>query len=147
MLEHPRHFVVDLRSLSASGIAKVTPLPADHLLQPDKMYAMLPMARGNAAGLSPDEARRVLATASRMLKLRSVHCSFLRALLRMRAVGPAEKGNKVAAGEERKQGGMAEEMEQRAEILMRQYSSKRWKPSLGTIVEKSFEKRVPHWLF
>ncbi|KAG0466795.1 hypothetical protein HPP92_017741 [Vanilla planifolia] len=35
---------------------------------------------------------------------------------------------------------------QPAVILRRQYSSKGWKPGLGTIAER-LEKKIPHWLF
>ncbi|KAI0529435.1 hypothetical protein KFK09_001984 [Dendrobium nobile] len=42
----------------------------------------------------------------------------------------------------------SELMEGGSEILLqRQYSSKGWKPSLGTIEEWSLVKKVPHWLF
>ncbi|KAH0470195.1 hypothetical protein IEQ34_001753 [Dendrobium chrysotoxum] len=42
----------------------------------------------------------------------------------------------------------SELMEDGSEILLqRQYSSKGWKPSLGTIEEWSLVKKVPHWLF
>lgn len=95
MLDHPHHFVVDVRLLSAGDSFKVTPLPADHMLEIDKAYAVLPMPRGKEG---------------------------------------AKMGEWHAEG--------------RAELLMRQYSSRRWRPSLGTIQEMSLEpKKVPHWLF
>ncbi|CAL9103047.1 unnamed protein product [Musa acuminata var. zebrina] len=147
MLEHPHQFVVDVRSLSA-GNSKAAPLPADYMLEPDKVYVMLPVARGKAARLSADEARRVLALASRLrLKQRSASAApFLR-----------EKGKKAAAERKQEEDSRGEDVgakmegvegwpsSERPEFL-RQFSSKRWAPTLGTIVEKSMEKKVPHWL-
>ncbi|URE04976.1 hypothetical protein MUK42_19951 [Musa troglodytarum] len=128
MLEHPRQFVVDVRSLSAAN-SKAAPLPADYMLEPDKVYVMLPVARGKAARLSADDARRAQALASRSrLKQRSASAAPFLSVLSARTEAPAEeKGKKAAA-------------------FLRQFSSKRWAPTLGTIVEKSMEKKVPHWL-
>ncbi|URE04979.1 hypothetical protein MUK42_19951 [Musa troglodytarum] len=122
MLEHPRQFVVDVRSLSAAN-SKAAPLPADYMLEPDKVYVMLPVARGKAARLSADDARRAQALASRSrLKQRSASAAPFLSVLSARTEAPAEPE------------------------FLRQFSSKRWAPTLGTIVEKSMEKKVPHWL-
>ncbi|URE04978.1 hypothetical protein MUK42_19951 [Musa troglodytarum] len=121
MLEHPRQFVVDVRSLSAAN-SKAAPLPADYMLEPDKVYVMLPVARGKAARLSADDARRAQALASRS---------------RLK-----QRGEDVGAKMEGVEGWSSSG---RPEFL-RQFSSKRWAPTLGTIVEKSMEKKVPHWL-
>ncbi|URD82073.1 hypothetical protein MUK42_02309 [Musa troglodytarum] len=122
MLEHPRQYVLDLRSLSA-GNSNAAPLPADHMLEAGEAYVMLPMARGRATGLSTGEARRVLAAATRSMRnMRQPTCT--------RAVGEVE----------------SERAEWPAEEFERQHSSKRWKPSLGTIEEERLERKVPHWL-
>ncbi|XP_009401639.2 uncharacterized protein LOC103985613 [Musa acuminata AAA Group] len=158
MLEHPHQFVVDVRSLSA-GNSKAAPLPADYMLEPDKVYVMLPVARGKAARLSADEARRVLALASRLrLKQRSASAAPFLRVLGARTEAPAEEKGKKAAVEMKQEedsrgedvGAKLEGVEgwpssERPEFL-RQFSSKRWAPTLGTIVEKSMEKKVPHWL-
>ncbi|KAG6536563.1 uncharacterized protein LOC122005891 [Zingiber officinale] len=149
MLEHPREFVVDLHALTAAkGTNYVTPLPADHLLDPDKVYVMLPMApRKAAVGLSATEARQVLAVAKQLAKPAR---SFLRVLGgQPKVVGPTKEKEKVVEEEAYAVGEVTEWCsDQETEVLMRQYSSRRWKPSLDTIVEKSLEKqKVPHWLF
>lgn len=152
MLEHPSEFVVDLHALTATNSTKVTPLPADHLLDPDKAYVMLPMApRKTAVSLSATEARQVLAVAKQIAKPTR---SFLRVLggQPKAVVGPTKEKGKVVEGEALATGYAVGEVtewcSEETEILMRQYSSRRWKPSLDTIVEKSLEKKkVPHWLF
>ncbi|CAL9125336.1 unnamed protein product [Musa textilis] len=132
MLEHPRQYVLDLRSLSA-GNSNAAPLPADHMLEAGEAYVMLPMARGRATGLSTGEARRVLAAATRsMRKMRQPTCT--------RAVGEVESERAEWP---------AEEFEEGTEFFRRQHPSKRWKPSLGTIEEERLErKRDKHrtWL-
>nr|CAD1828548.1 unnamed protein product [Ananas comosus var. bracteatus] len=46
MLEHPQQFVIDVNSLTTACGTKVTPLPADCMLDPGKVYAIVPMTRG-----------------------------------------------------------------------------------------------------
>ncbi|CAL9130765.1 unnamed protein product [Musa acuminata var. zebrina] len=124
MLEHPRQYVLDLRSLSA-GNSNAAPLPADHMLEAGKAYVMLPMAHGRATGLSAGEARRVLAAATRsMTKMQQPPCT--------RAVGVTESERAEWP---------AEEFEEGTEFFRQQHSSKRWKPSLGTIEEESLERK------
>ncbi|WOK96085.1 hypothetical protein Cni_G04792 [Canna indica] len=141
MLEHPHQFVVEVHLSSfstagAGGSNKVTPLPADHTLEPEKLYAMLPMARKKAAAtlLSAREVRQILLSLAR----------------------PAPGGSAAllpnVAGEESGQAGRVELPESdlfdgRPENWGGKYWSKGWKPSLRTIEEVQLIKRIPHWLF
>ncbi|XP_008786364.1 uncharacterized protein LOC103704729 [Phoenix dactylifera] len=155
MLEHPRQFVVDMQSLSA-GATKVTPLPADHTLDTNKIYLMLPMTRRK---VSADEARRILSLARSVLRSRSLPFwaknHGLVPGICMEGVGEKEKavpaGRKDDSLMEREEAGGAEESPEvfgaRSEFLGRTVSGKGWKPSLRTIEEKALERKVSHWLF
>ncbi|XP_074569379.1 uncharacterized protein LOC141826023 [Curcuma longa] len=152
MVEHPHEFVVDLCLLAAANYtSKVIPLSADHMLEPSKVYVMLPMAGTMAsAGLSTVEARRALAMARQTM--RSSTRGFLGVLGggSKEAIEAPTTEEKSKAGE--RKASMAEYGEgaaARPEVLIRQqYLCPRWRPSLDTILEMSLEKhKVPHWLF
>nr|XP_010938299.1 uncharacterized protein LOC105057398 [Elaeis guineensis] len=155
MLEHPRLFVVDMQSISA-GETKVTPLPADHTMDPDKCYLMLPMT---SKKVSAEEARRILSLARSVLRSRSLPfwAKNLSLVPGICMAGVDEKEKEVLGG--RKDDGLMEREEMggaewslevfgaEREFLRRQFSSKGWKPSLCTIEEKALERKVSHWLF
>ncbi|KAG1371337.1 hypothetical protein COCNU_16G004310 [Cocos nucifera] len=155
MLEYPRQFVVDMQSISASA-TKVTPLPADHTLDPDKSYLMLPMT---SRKVSADEARRILSLARSVLRSRSLPfwAKNLSLVPGICVAGVDETEKEVLGG--RKDDGLMESEEVGGvewspevfgagpEFLRRQFSSKGWKPSLRTIEEQALERKVAHWLF
>ncbi|XP_022953412.1 uncharacterized protein LOC111455974 [Cucurbita moschata] len=160
MLEHPRHVVVELRS-SAVTEKRPTPLPADLKLDLKKVYMMLPIRGGKPVSLSSEEIRRVILCANSALRSRSLLLSSSKVLpwlARARsattptttgAVGvDVKKKDLTMIGEEmRWETEMAMAAEGRPEYLSRQLSGKAWKPSLDTIKEKKFEKKLSHWLF
>lgn len=149
MLEHPGNFVIEFRPTSTS---KLLPLAADYRLDPQKVYLMVPMARGKGSGVSVEEARRIVLGARPMM-IRSMKFP----LVGMCMVGASTRKEMMVGdlnGESMGGAGNVEEMEisiegieKEAKFLCRQYSSKGWKPSLGTIQERNFEKKTPHWLF
>ena len=127
MVEHPCHFVVDARLLSAVGSAKVAALPADDVLDGDGVYVVLPATRGR---VSADEARRVLAAS--------------RTLPRSRSMPSGAREQQDEATATRASGFGDYQPEFLSQELKR---SGPWKPSLKTIQERSLPKKVPHWLF
>ncbi|XP_078160079.1 multidrug resistance protein ABC transporter family protein [Carex rostrata] len=130
MLNHPNHYVIDSHLVPTKG-TKLNPLPADHVLDPNKVYLLLPVTRGK---LSAEEARRVLASA-RSTKRLTRSCS---APISPEVV-EIETSPMIA--------GVLEEVPEFMTVS-RQLSCKGWKPSLGTIVETTgSQKKVPHWLF
>ncbi|KAJ4764449.1 multidrug resistance protein ABC transporter family protein [Rhynchospora pubera] len=131
MLDHPNHYVIDSHLVPTQG-TKLNPLPADHILDPSKVYILLPVTRGK---LSAEEARRVLSS-TRSSKRLTRSCSA--------PISPV-----VAEMETSSNLTIAGILDERPEFMMasRQLSCKGWKPSLGTIVETGSSKKVPHWLF
>nr|GEW17682.1 hypothetical protein [Tanacetum cinerariifolium] len=63
MLEHPQQVVVEFQRLKNG--TKPKPLPADMLLETNKVYMMIPKKRGNS--LSTEDARRLLLRANVIL--------------------------------------------------------------------------------
>ncbi|CAD5181367.1 unnamed protein product [Musa acuminata subsp. malaccensis] len=127
MLDHPRQVVAEVQLISggSGSSAELTrPLPADHVLNPEKVYAMLPMARKKAGALSAEEVRRILASLGGTPRRSDMKDVVLTA---NEAVGRREWPV--------------------PEFLMRQHSSKRWKPSLLAIEEGHPMRKLPHWLF
>ncbi|GMH02322.1 hypothetical protein Nepgr_004161 [Nepenthes gracilis] len=160
MLEYPQQAVIELKS-AAPG-TRITPLPADKLLEVRKFYLMVPIRRGKPLALSSQEAHQILLRANSVL--RSSSTSFSSKLLALFSPCPAsgEYGRRFAVGEGEKLAvaeGLGNE-EKKADFdvteglvggpdyLSRQLSGRRtWKPSLDSIREKDAEKRVSHWLF
>ncbi|XP_058076913.1 uncharacterized protein LOC131225403 [Magnolia sinica] len=156
MLDHPQQFVIEFQSIVAGH--RPAPLPADQMLEIDKVYLMLPMKRGKAAAFSVDETRRIMDWARFALGSRSFSTTG-RILTLLAAVCPMARGK----GEEtmlRRKDGLVEKEEEgegpeflpenldgRPEFSSRQLSGKGWKPALDTIKEKGIEKKVSHWLF
>ncbi|KAJ3694887.1 hypothetical protein LUZ60_000264 [Juncus effusus] len=133
MLDHPNHYVIDSH-LVPTNSTKLTPLPADHVLETCKVYLLLPVTHGK---LSVDEARRVLALARSSKRLRRSSSALM----------PS-----VAEETERRImnltiPGVSDHQPDQFLTMSRQLSCKAWKPSLGTIVETGLVKKVPHWLF
>lgn len=118
---------------------------------------MLPIRGGKPVSLSSEEIRRVLLCANSALRSRSLLLSSSKVLpwlararsTTTRAVGvDVKKEDSTTIGEEmRWETEMAMATEGRPEYLSRQLSGKAWKPSLDTIKEKKFEKKLSHWLF
>ncbi|XP_051213519.1 uncharacterized protein [Lolium perenne] len=120
MVEHPCHFVVDARLVSAVGGAKVAALPADDVLHGAGVYVVLRAIRGR---VSTDDVRRVLATASRP------------------QAGRQEQRDEAPTRVE----GLGYNL---PEFLSREMTSRgAWKPSLKTIEELWQPRKIPHWLF
>ncbi|KAM0830873.1 hypothetical protein ACQ4PT_065926 [Festuca glaucescens] len=125
MVEHPCHFVVDARLVSTGVAAKVAALPADNVLHGAGVYVVLPAIRGR---VSADEARRVLATASRPLA-------------QYQKAGGQEQRDEAPTRIE----GLGYHQ---PEFPSRQMTSRgAWKPSLKTIEELGQPRKIPHWLF
>ncbi|XP_072985213.1 uncharacterized protein [Typha latifolia] len=148
MLEHPGQFVIDVHSLAAAK-TRVAPLPADHKLEPEKVYVMLPMVRGK---VSADEARRVLSTTRSLMRTRSMPSPAVTTSLfsckRVKEDKKKDKKEIINVKVDQKVTWSTEVFEERPEFLSRQFSSKGWKPSLRTIEEKGLTpNKVPHWLF
>lgn len=122
-----------------------------------KVYMMLPIRGGKPVSLSSEEIRRVLLCANSALRSRSLLLSSSKVLpwlararsTTTRAVRvDVKKEDSTTIGEEmRWETEMAMATEGRPEYLSRQLSGKAWKPSLDTIKEKKFEKKLSHWLF
>lgn len=122
---------------------------------------MLPIRGGKPASLSSEDIRRVLLCANSALRSRSLLLSsskvlpwFARACTattttastttrEYRADTKKELDVVKMEGEEVEW----ETVEGRPEYLSRQLSGRGWKPSLDTIKEKKFEKKLSHWLF
>ncbi|GMN52324.1 hypothetical protein TIFTF001_021469 [Ficus carica] len=163
MLEHPQQAVVEFQPAVAGKRPK--PLPADKKLETKRVYVMLPMKRGKAAALSPDDIRRVLLAANTALRSRQFYSvKFLPMFARIcPAVSVAAPKKEEEWSETTTTSFIEEEKiryvslesfslelegESRPEYLSRQLSGRGWKPSLDTIEEKiKVEKRVSYWLF
>ncbi|KAM0954435.1 hypothetical protein DsansV1_C01g0011001 [Dioscorea sansibarensis] len=149
MLDHPQQCVAELQLVSSGGTPKAMPLPADHWLDPKKVYVMLPISGNKAATL--DKARRILSVTRSVFRSQSfpmIGGAFIAGLANKekqfrkedKEDGKQEKGSVLEWS--------PEVFEERPEFLSRQFSSKGWRPGLGTIEEKELEmKKVPHWLF
>lgn len=177
MLEYPQQVVVEIdhhqlhATTTGSGGGnnynkkKLIPLPADKQLEMNKVYLMLPIKRGKkptatAAALSSEEARRLLMTASTVLKssktlAASSFTGFLPLFARM--CSAQAQAHEIAqikristttdTEEENKTDFFDEIVEGRPEFLSRQFSGKGWKPSLDTITEKNSKSKVRYWIF
>ncbi|KAL5210641.1 hypothetical protein ABZP36_006264 [Zizania latifolia] len=155
MMDHPRHFVVDVRDLQqrrqqqkGNGAAgKVTPLPADHVLGAGGVYVLLPATRGK---VSAEEARRAL-TASRSLARSRSMPGGLRRKLSSKKTRESDGDDANGAANRTAETATAARPdgfeEHRPEFLSRELSCKGWKPNLITIEERVVPKKVSHWLF
>jgi PADRE domain len=130
MLNHPNNYVIDSHLVPSKG-TKLNPLPADHILEINKVYLLLPMTRGK---LSAEEARRILASSQPTKRLKR-SCSA--------PISPVPTETERSLNFT-----IPSILEDRPEFMSvnRQLSCKGWKPSLGTIVEMGSSKKVPHWL-
>ncbi|KAJ0978597.1 hypothetical protein J5N97_014071 [Dioscorea zingiberensis] len=129
MLEHPSHFVFDLQALSGHATT-AAPLPADHELDPHKIYVVLP-----SSGATVEKARRRVSGGASVLRSWSfpvISCGF------RSGEGEEETGYNVKAR-------CSTEVQSEREGLLRSRAG--WKPSLGTIEERVLEKKVFHCLF
>lgn len=133
MLDHPQEFVVEL---NRRATAKPTPLPADHELDPAKVYLMIPMRQAKKAAtvaakaMAEEEARAVLAKGWNQ-PLMMMRCTKINTI-DQQIVITHNSGVLV--------GGLVEE-EEKPEFLSRQFSSKRWRPNLDPIEEKVVQRR------
>lgn len=104
MLEYPQQMVIEFCAINTNGTGsgnvykRPAPLPADKRLEMNKVYVMIPVRRGKAAGalISSEEARTILLRATSLLKSKSLVSSsslggggFLPLLGRMCAAGIA----------------------------------------------------------
>ncbi|KAJ7977646.1 Multidrug resistance protein ABC transporter family protein [Quillaja saponaria] len=159
MLEHPQQVVVEFHS--AMNQKRPSPLPADKKLEMNKIYLMIPMKRGKPAGLTTEEARRILLIVNSLIRSQFALSSskYLPLFARMcPAAGMITEPDKCVIQKKEKTEKEAERyvnfsdflpemMEETPEYLSRQLSGKGWKPSLDTIKEKKVDKRITHWLF
>lgn len=153
MLEHPQQLVVEFHS--AVNQRRPNPLPADHNLQTNSIYLMIPMKRGKPLGLNAQDARRFVL----LLNSAGLHSRFVPWVARM-----CHHPSAVAAGHVTQKKPRLSEKEQtdeirrnvfpeeilqpeRPEYLSRELSGKGWKPSLDTITEKKIDTKISHWLF
>ena len=72
MLECPQQVVVDLNSSSNNTQKRLSPLPADKVLEVGRIYLMVPIRRGKPAHLSPQEAHHILLRVNSMLRSKSL---------------------------------------------------------------------------
>ncbi|KAG9156939.1 hypothetical protein Leryth_009005 [Lithospermum erythrorhizon] len=164
MLEYPQQLVFEVQASS-----KTVAMPADKMLEKNKVYLMAPMRRGRPAALSSEEMNRILSNANCFMKSKSFVSSsegliplFARiwqaggiihghgggdgGFVEGQRVADAKKKSMVIVrSEELKEEIFAEFLEGRPDYLSKQLSGKGWKPSLNTINEKSVKTKVPHW--
>ncbi|MQL84831.1 hypothetical protein Taro_017333 [Colocasia esculenta] len=158
MLEHPQQFVVEFSSLLSGS--KASPLPADHKLEPGRVYVMLPIKPGKPSTLSAAEARQVVSRSRSVLRSSSFPSSSSSSSSKSGPLGNwgrPEPGVSNAEGEEGNKAKPEEKMSaiefpsqafgEVPEFLSKQLSGRLWKPSLHTIVERAPPRKVSHWLF
>ncbi|KAE8679592.1 Cyclin dependent kinase C [Hibiscus syriacus] len=158
MVEHSQQVVVEFNA--AINQKRPIPLPADHKLDVEKPYVMLPVKRGKPLTLSSEEAHRVLLIAKSVLRSKSLLSSspnFLPLFSRICTANDSFDGvghkflkHKKESADKRSAGVrcltelLPEGLESTAQYLNRQCSGKGWKPSLDTIKEKKVETTVKH---
>ncbi|XP_039136374.1 uncharacterized protein LOC120273736 [Dioscorea cayenensis subsp. rotundata] len=121
MLDHPSHFIFELRRPLSGHACMPQPLPADHELDPHKFYAVLPF-NGDEAH---EEARRRL----------SGNGSFLRWwCFPVNSCGLMSSGEEEEEEEYIKVRCSTEVMNEKARLMR---GRRGWKPSLGTIQERA----------
>ncbi|XP_010679362.2 uncharacterized protein LOC104894753 [Beta vulgaris subsp. vulgaris] len=157
MLEYPQQVVVDLKS---STQKRPTPLPADEILEFDKIYLMVPLRRGKPAQLSPQEAHQILLRVNAMLRSKTLLSSskFLPLIAKICPTTTlnehyyckfASSKKEVLLESEEKNMNDDEGLNiiEKPDYLSRQISGKSWKPSLDTIEEKKNEiKKASNWV-
>ena len=154
MLEHPQQVVVEFQPIKNG--TKPKPLPADMLLETNKVYMMIPKKRGNS--LSTEDARRLLLRANVILdtgSFVSAYTGFLPLFARMCPAAVVKSKKKEHKDEKvlvvSKPASFRDlglDLEERGEyVLSRQLSMKNtWKPSLDTIKEKGVKAKICHCL-
>ncbi|XP_057517080.1 uncharacterized protein LOC130798207 [Amaranthus tricolor] len=153
MLECPQQVVVDLNSSSNNTQKRLSPLPADKVLEVGRIYLMVPIRRGKPAHLSPQEAHHILLRVNSMLRSKSLVNNSNKFLPLFAKICPAnnnieDKNCKfVVSKKEVDEDGLDDVVDQKLDYLSRQVSGKGWKPSLDTIEEKKDEiKKVSNWV-
>ncbi|XP_057725114.1 uncharacterized protein LOC130940861 [Arachis stenosperma] len=157
MLEHPQQVVVEFDSALTTKQKRPTPLPADKMLQMNKVYLMLPVKKGKPVSLTSHDGRRILLAVNSALRSKEIVCSSRLVPWLLRLAG-GEGGTRDAGGGVRRREEETVRCEiseflmpemMRPEYLSRQLSagSNGWRPSLDTIKEKKIEKKLNHWLF
>ncbi|KAM0947602.1 hypothetical protein DsansV1_C07g0069181 [Dioscorea sansibarensis] len=124
MLDHPSHFVYELRQPLSGDSRTPTPLPADHELDPHKLYAMLPFNGGEVY----EEVRRGLSGGGSFLRWWSFPVISCGGLMR----SGEEEYMKVRCS--------TEVLNERTRVMR---SRRAWKPSLGTIQERAALEKKP----
>lgn len=162
MLEYPQQMVVDLKS---STQKRATPLPADQILEVDKIYIMVPVRKGKLAHLSPQEAHQILLRVNTLLRSKTLLENSSRLFLPLISkINPATSqhhdkncnitiSKEVFGFEGRKMEEAGDKVDEnldtieKPDYLSRQVSGKNWKPNLDTIEEKKNEiKKVSNWV-
>ncbi|KAL2934814.1 hypothetical protein RDABS01_017933 [Bienertia sinuspersici] len=161
MLEYPQQMVVDLKS---SAQKRATPLPADKILEIDKIYLMIPIRKGKPSHLSPQEAHHILLRVNAMLRSKpTLLPSSSKFLPLLSKICPTTSRfedyhcksatSKEVLGYEGRAIGEGNEADsdldvfEKPDYLSRQISGKGWKPSLDTIEEKKNEiKKASNWV-
>ncbi|KAH7666630.1 hypothetical protein IHE45_12G008500 [Dioscorea alata] len=119
MLDHPSHFIFELRRPLSGHACMPTPLPADHELDPHKLYAVLPF---NGAEAHEEARRRLNGGGSVILRwwcFPVMSCGLMRS-------GEVEEFMKMRCS--------MEVVNEKARLMRRRRG---WKPSLVTIIERA----------
>lgn len=158
MLENPQYMVIEFHPKASKS--RPSPLPADFMLNPAKIYVLIPMRRRGAKIIVKEEnsseqgfrRKNSFSLATLMLMMRCVGDYDNDAIVSTNSLVVKNSGQTEWFDMEEEKVVMDEDNDMRADFLSRQPSSKRWTPNLDSIEEKvvvevSNTNKFRSWLF